>query len=683
MLFSLCGGSVVHAAEPLCARVTIKLSQRLTLERQAFEGTLAISNGLAQPIEDFAVTLWFRNADGEAVAYATPGDEPEGALFFVRLKDDSWNPSTDGTIPADHTREAVYLMIPAPGAAGEQPDGLRYMVGATLSYRIGTSVRHVEMQPEEIQVRPMPDLLLQYFLPGDMVGDHPMTTEPEASEPAVFGLRVVNQSAWATAQNVKVESNQPEIVSNDLGLLIDFRITGCQVNGKDFSSSLLADLGNIGPHGSAMAYWSLVSSLAGRFTRVHGTVTHADKLGGALTSLVQGDDPMVRRLVGRVRVDLPGRDALDDYLAVESFTADTGTARVFESDNAVLSTDVITLRAGDSRLSYTLNGDAVMVAADEVAGTLFYAKIPLEASTWATAKVTRSDGKRLLPQNAWISKTYQPAGGWQLHLNLFDTQKQETHRYNAVLSGAAPSENTPPVLQFMPDTNALTIEAGRLLTLQVTAMDADGDAVRITAPELPAGASYTPASDSSGTLNWRPLAGQEGPYSLRFMASDGLASVFRAIGIQVKEASSLIWDWNAWVGRNWPGVIDPAIIGPEVDPDHDGLTNLLEYAMDTDPRSGVLTVQPQPEILIRDDQPHLALRYRLRSDDPSLRIRVEVTDDFFTWHPAAGAAEKAVSDLPGLTGMTDEWLWVEERPVEGNTGARALRLIVTREDSEE
>ena len=40
--------------------------------------------------------------------------------------------------------------------------------------------------------------------------------------------------------------------------------------------------------------------------------------------------------------------------------------------------------------------------------------------------------------------------------------------------------------------------------------------------------------------------------------------------------SAIFSDWQA---LTWPGVSDPNIIGPDQDPDHDGLNNLLEWAL--------------------------------------------------------------------------------------------------------
>ena len=40
-----------------------------------------------------------------------------------------------------------------------------------------------------------------------------------------------------------------------------------------------------------------------------------------------------------------------------------------------------------------------------------------------------------------------------------------------------------------------------------------------------------------------------------------------------------------WQELTWPGVSDPSILGAGQDPDHDGLNNLLEWALHLDPKN--------------------------------------------------------------------------------------------------
>ncbi len=65
----------------------------------------------------------------------------------------------------------------------------------------------------------------------------------------------------------------------------------------------------------------------------------------------------------------------------------------------------------------------------------------------------------------------------------------------------------------------LTVEEGRLLTLQVSASDGDvpGNSVVLSASGLPSGATFDP---STGTFSWRPDVGVAGNYSIFFTATD-------------------------------------------------------------------------------------------------------------------------------------------------------------------
>src|SRR6185503_7870406 len=68
-----------------------------------------------------------------------------------------------------------------------------------------------------------------------------------------------------------------------------------------------------------------------------------------------------------------------------------------------------------------------------------------------------------------------------------------------------------------------SVNEGSLLTFVVSATDADGDDVTLSAPILPLGASFTDggAGSNTGTFNWTPGFNQAGPYSVTFNGSDG------------------------------------------------------------------------------------------------------------------------------------------------------------------
>ncbi len=676
-LFCIAGTSNAFAQSSVCARVVLQIRQQMTLEREAFEATLNINNGQNMSIEDITVKLHFYDEQGNEILFSTPEATVEDALFFVRLQNGTWNPDSEQSIPAEGEKEAVWLMVPAIGAAGENPSGKFYSVGATIVYRMGGVLNTVDVQPDYIQVKPMPDLLLQYFLPGDILGDNPMTPEKEASEAAPFAVRVVNRSLYAAAKKVKIESNQPEIIGNQSNLPIDFRILGSQVNGKQASQSLLVDFGDIQASSSGMAWWHLVSTLSGRFISVRGEVTHAIDLGGSLTSLVQSDDPMVRRLLGVVLVDLPGRDTITDFIATDTFSQEMDSVSVYESDSAEIGTPIDFVSDSDSRVRLAGSGNLMHLSIDSFVSTAFYLRLSSPVAAMKQIRVTRSDGKVLPAQNAWISRAYNGPEGERYLLNIFDTAKKLGDTYSIVFSDA--ETNHAPEITFSPESETYTLPAGRLFTLHVAAHDPDGSVVSLKPGLLPAGASFTETEHGQGLFSWKPSVGQEGHFSVRFLAYDGAVSTSRSAFLQVVSGTM---DWNAWLERYFGNETDPAKIGSESDPDNDGLPNLMEYAFDMNPLSGLMDGQPVPEIVGRDGKRYLALRYRLRAGDTSLLAKTQVSSDLFAWHELNVIAEPVGDPKPSLTGTVQEYLVVDTMPLTQTENRRFIRLVVERKSAE-
>ena len=73
-----------------------------------------------------------------------------------------------------------------------------------------------------------------------------------------------------------------------------------------------------------------------------------------------------------------------------------------------------------------------------------------------------------------------------------------------------------------------------------------------------------------------------GDYVLRLTASNALGEASRDLAITV---ASVPPAFTAWQTANWPGVSDPLIIGPNADPDGDGVSNAVEFYSGTDPKS--------------------------------------------------------------------------------------------------
>ena len=116
---------------------------------------------------------------------------------------------------------------------------------------------------------------------------------------------------------MKIDSGQPKIVENELGLLVGFKMTGSEVNGNAATESLLVDFGEIAPSKAGTARWIMECTLSGRFVEFAAEYSHSDELGGRLTSLIDSNSIHTHTLVHDVLVDLAGRDATRDFLAKE------------------------------------------------------------------------------------------------------------------------------------------------------------------------------------------------------------------------------------------------------------------------------------------------------------------------------------------------------------------------------
>ena len=102
-------------------------------------------------------------------------------------------------------------------------------------------------------------------------------------------------------------------------------------------------------------------------------------------------------------------------------------------------------------------------------------------------------------------------------------------------------------------------------------------------------------------------------------------------------------------------LLNPALSGPDADPDHDRLANLGEYALGGDPHDG-RDAGRLVEWLWIDDLTHRqrpALRFLCRIDDPQLDVKVEVATDMVNWHSGVGFTYQVevVPDVPGFPGF--------------------------------
>ena len=94
---------------------------------------------------------------------------------------------------------------------------------------------------------------------------------------------------------------------------------------------------------------------------------------------------------------------------------------------------------------------------------------------------------------------------------------------------------------------------------------------------------------------------------------------------------NVLWTFTAYQHQYFTAdeLADPTISGPTADPDHDGLSNLEEYAFGLNPCQPDAASTPQT---VDTSSGYLTLTFIRRHDVGDLNYIVEVSDDLFTWN---------------------------------------------------
>ena len=120
--------------------------------------------------------------------------------------------------------------------------------------------------------------------------------------------------------------------------------------------------------------------------------------------------------------------------------------------------------------------------------------------------------------------------GWSGDLTGAQNPATYTIQKNAVIN-ATFSSNAPPSVNAIPDK---VVGLNQLLTFQVRGVDPTGQAVTLTAQNLPPGATFKDDGGGNGTFTWRPGINQAGQYTVTFIASDGSGQGSATVKITVQ-----------------------------------------------------------------------------------------------------------------------------------------------------
>lgn len=425
--YALLKGRLDESSSSVCSSITLQFTQKMVMTRQAFRGTLTVFNGNEQEaMKDVKLTLTVTDEKGNIAMSDKFQVNPEKLEGFNGRLD-----FTDGwTLDAQKEGVATVLFIPTKKAAPTVET--RYAFGGTLSYVdpfTGLEVTR-DLTPITLTVKPSPNLDLTYFMQRDIKGDDPLTKEVEPSEEAEFSL-LINNLGYGDATNVRMSTNQPEIVDNEKGLKVKFELMSSQLNGQEktlaLGGSVFTDFGNIPAHSTSYAQWWIKSSLLGHFTDYDVTATHLTSYGNKDLSLL--NDVTIHELIRSIDVT-KGDKTLKGFMTNDIVDADDTPDMLYLSDGEIEKVNV----AASSSITKTSDTEYTLTITPSEEGWNYGNLSDPTYGVSALKSVTRaSDGKQISLRNFWQTDRTLRDGKDPLYENrihfadLFDGKNAESY----------------------------------------------------------------------------------------------------------------------------------------------------------------------------------------------------------------------------------------------------------------
>ncbi len=391
----------------VCATVTVQFSQRLTMTREAFEGTLTIFNGHgSDPMQNILLDLEIRDENGVL----------SNELFQVETKSLNQLSGIDGngTLNAQVEGSAVIQFIPERGAAPLSPK--YYSFGGTLSYLdpFTNTIYEQKLFPVTLQVNPSPDLYINYFMQRDIYGDDALTEPIEPMIPAELAVMIENRG-FGTAFAVNIESAQPQIIENEKGVLIDFEIIGSSLSGQPRQLGLLnVDFGDIPGGEIRVGQWWFTSTLLGHFISYEVEVNHLNSFGNPDLSLVS--EVKVHELIKGVRVYGTQDDSIGDFLVNDIPDSGDIPDALYYSNGTVAQVFQAVSSSVDGQVS--LNDIEIQLTVNPFVSGWNYTRLNDPGNgLYRIVSCTRQDGQVIPLDNIWLTYVTIPDGGEPIYEN--------------------------------------------------------------------------------------------------------------------------------------------------------------------------------------------------------------------------------------------------------------------------
>ena len=342
-------------SKSVCSTITLSFKQEMVMTRQAFRGTLTVNNGDAvNEMKDVKLNLEVKDEDGIVATsheFQINAESLEGFQGELDL-------TAGWKLEAKGAGVATILFIPTKYAAPTEPK--QWSFGGTFSYTDPTTGLAVtkELYPVTLTVNPSPNLTMDYFMQRDVLGDDALTEDiVEPMVPAEFSL-LINNKGYGDATNVKMVTNQPKIIDNEKGLLINFEILSSQLNGGEktlaLGQSVATDFGTIPAGKTSYAQWWFTSSLLGHFTEYDVKATHVTSYGNPDLSLL--DTVAVHELIHTLTI--PKAETMRGFLVNDEKDSKDLPDMLYMTDGTVKAVAQATATlTDDGNNTYTLTAE--------------------------------------------------------------------------------------------------------------------------------------------------------------------------------------------------------------------------------------------------------------------------------------------------------------------------------------
>ncbi|WP_165235209.1 Ig-like domain-containing protein, partial [Aquisphaera insulae] len=379
----------LDSSDGVCAQVRIQISQDAVMTRDAFDARLEMINTTGDALSGVDVDIVIVDASGVVVT----------DLFGIYPPTYTGFSAVDGTgvLAADSTGESRWIIVPTTEAA--VTEATQYFVGGTLRYVENGIEITATLTPVAITVYPQAELELTYFHQRDVLADDPWTEDvTEPSQPFALAVMVQNKGA-GTARDLTITSAQPQIIENEKGLLVDFKIIATEVAGQNLTPSLLADFGDVAPGEVEIGTWWLTSTLQGQFVSYKATFENINPLGDQRLSLIK--KVSIHELIHIVQATGTLSDGKPDFLVNDILDAGDNPDTLYLSDGSV----AIVGLGSNASVDRAVDPKHLVVHLDaQMGGGWSYLRMVGNdpgGSEYRLVRVVRSDGTEVPTSNFW------------------------------------------------------------------------------------------------------------------------------------------------------------------------------------------------------------------------------------------------------------------------------------------